>query len=89
VFQMKNWTPREAYESLLSAYSEVSSLGSSLKRASWTLLNTKSLFSTAIAFSWNYHAYKTIRETPTPLAVREGMVLKKVRKKVPIAVRAA
>ena len=34
VFQMKNWTPREAYESLLSAYSEVSSLRSSLKRAS-------------------------------------------------------
>jgi len=89
VFQMKNWTPREAYESLLSAYSEVSSLKSSLKRATWTLLNTKSLFSTAIAFSWNYHAYKAIRETPTPLAVREGMVLKKVRKRVPVAVRAA
>src|SRR5258706_6040964 len=75
VFQMKNWTPREAYESLLAAYSEVSSLGSSLKRATWTLLNTKSLFSTAIAFSWNYHAYKAIRETPTPLAAREGMGL--------------
>jgi radical SAM superfamily enzyme YgiQ (UPF0313 family) len=90
VFQMKNWTPREAYESLVAAYSEVSSLGSSLKRATWTLLNTKSLFSTAIAFSWNYHAYKAIRETPTPLALREGMVMKKkVRKRVEIPVRAA
>ncbi len=86
---MKNWTPREAYESLLAAYGEVSSLGSSLKRATWTLLNTKSLFSTAIAFSWNYHAYKAIRETPTPLALREGMVMKKTRKPVPIPVRAA
>jgi len=74
---------------LLAAYREVSSLGSSLKRAAWTFLNTKSLFSTAIAFSWNYHAYKTIRDTPTPLALSEGMVLKKVRKKVPIPVRAA
>jgi hypothetical protein len=47
------------------------------------------LFSTAIAFSWNYHAYKAIRETPTPLALREGMVMKKVRKRVDIPVRAA
>jgi radical SAM superfamily enzyme YgiQ (UPF0313 family) len=89
VFQMKNFTPREAYENLLGAYREVSSLGSSLKRAIWTLLNTRSLFSTAIAFSWNYHAYKSIRETPTPLALREGMVMKKPRKRASIPVRAA
>jgi radical SAM superfamily enzyme YgiQ (UPF0313 family) len=89
VFQMKNFTPREAYESLLAAYKEVSSLKSSLKRAARTLLTTKSLFSTAIAFSWNYHAYKTIQGSPTPLAAREGMVVKKTRKQVPIPVRAA
>lgn len=88
VFQMKSFTPREAYESLLEAYREVSSLRSSLKRAAWTLMNTKSLFSTAIAFSWNYHAYRTIRETPTPLAAREGMALKKPRPRVRIPVRA-
>jgi hypothetical protein len=31
-------------------------------------MKTRSLFSTGISFSWNYHAYRTIRDTPTPLA---------------------
>jgi radical SAM superfamily enzyme YgiQ (UPF0313 family) len=79
VFQMKSFTPREAYENLLSAYREMSSFKTSLKRGIKTFLNTRSLFSTGISFSWNYHAYKTIRHTPTPLAMREGMELKAAR----------
>ncbi len=84
VFQMKNFTPREAYENLLQAYGEMSSLPSSLKRAAKTFLNTRSLFSTAVAFSWNYHAYKQIQNSPTPLAVREGMVMKKPQIRIPV-----
>jgi len=68
VFRMKNMTPREAYEGLLNSYAEVSSFNRSLKRGLRTFMNTRSLFSTGISFSWNYHAYKTIRHTPTPLA---------------------
>jgi radical SAM superfamily enzyme YgiQ (UPF0313 family) len=68
VFRMKSFTPREAYENLLSAYSEMSSFGSSVKRGLRTFMYTRSLFSTGIAFSWNYHAYKTILNTPTPLS---------------------
>jgi len=49
------------------------------KRGIKTFLNTRSLFSTGISFSWNYHAYKTIRHTPTPLAMREGMEFKATR----------
>ena len=70
VFQMSAMSPKEAYESLLSAYKEVSSFPSSLKRGMHTFRNTRSLFSTGIAFSWNYHAYKAIRDAPTPLAAR-------------------
>ena len=70
VFQMKSFTPREAYEGLLDAYSEMSSFKISLKRGLKTFWNTRSLFSTGIAFSWNYQAYKTIRDTDTPLALR-------------------
>ena len=84
VFQMKSFSPREAYESLVDAYREMSALKTSLKRAWWTFRNTRSLFSTAIAFSWNYHAYKTIQHTPTPLAMREGMVMKKARPTLPV-----
>lgn len=68
VFAMKSFTPREAYEGLTSAYREMSSFGASLKRAYKTFKTTRSLFSTGLAFSWNYQAYKTIRDTPTPLA---------------------
>lgn len=71
VFRMQGMSPREAYEGLLEAYAEVSSFGPSLRRAVRTFRNTRSLFSTAIAFSWNYQAYKTILNTPTPLAARE------------------
>ena len=71
VFQMKSFTPREAYGELLGAYSEMSSFMTSLKRGITTFKNTRSLFSTGIAFSWNYQAYKTIRGTDTPLALRE------------------
>jgi radical SAM superfamily enzyme YgiQ (UPF0313 family) len=84
VFQMKSFTPREAYENLLEAYSQMSSFGTSFKRGIKTFLNTRSLFSTGIAFSWNYHAYKTIRHTPTPLAAREGMPMKTVRTPIPV-----
>ncbi len=70
VFQLKNMSPAEAYEGLLGAYAEVSSLGTSLRRGWHTFLNTKSMFSTGISFSWNYQAYKTIRDTSTPLACR-------------------
>lgn len=71
VFRMKHMTPREAYEGLLNAYRELSSFRMSFMRALRTFKNTGSLFSTGIAFSWNYHAYKTIRHTPTPLAAME------------------
>ncbi|MBE9516552.1 MAG: B12-binding domain-containing radical SAM protein [Proteobacteria bacterium] len=70
VFEMNSMTPAEAYQGLLDAYAEVSSLGSTLKRGMRTFMNTRSLFSTGIAFSWNYHAYRQIRDTPTPLAMR-------------------
>jgi len=70
VFKMRNMTPHEAYEGLLNAYAEVSSFTSSAKRAWRTFKNTRSLFSTGVSFSWNYQAYKAIRHTPTPLAVR-------------------
>lgn len=85
VFHMKSFTPREAYEGLLNAYSEMSSFKISLKRGLKTFWNTRSLFSTGIAFSWNYHAYKTIRDTDTPLALRHPMSAKKIRQ--PIVVR--
>jgi radical SAM superfamily enzyme YgiQ (UPF0313 family) len=85
VFHMKSFTPREAYEGLLNAYSEMSSFNISLKRGLKTFWNTRSLFSTGIAFSWNYHAYKTIRDTDTPLALRGGMPARKIRQ--PIVVR--
>lgn len=68
VFRMNGMSPREAYEGLLKAYSEVSSFQSSLVRGLRTFRNTHSLFSTGISFSWNYQAYKTIRNTSTPLA---------------------
>jgi radical SAM superfamily enzyme YgiQ (UPF0313 family) len=83
VFQMKSFTPREAYEGLLNAYSEMSSFNTSLKRGLKTFWNTRSLFSTGIAFSWNYHAYKTIRHTPTPLVVREGLPARVTRPPIP------
>lgn len=70
VFQMKNFTPNEAYEGLLKAYAEVSSFRSSLVRGLRTFRNTRSLFSTGLAFSWNYQAYRTIRDTPTPLVTQ-------------------
>jgi hypothetical protein len=82
---MKSFTPREAYEGLLNAYSEMSSFKTSLKRGLKTFWNTRSLFSTGIAFSWNYHAYKTIRDTDTPLALRNLMPPRKIRQ--PIVVR--
>jgi len=84
VFQMKSFTAREAYENLLQAYTEMSAFGTSFKRAWTTFKTTRSLFSTGIAFSWNYHAYKTISQTPTPLAVREGMVMKNVKPRIPV-----
>ena len=70
VFRMKNFTPVEAYEGLRDAYAEVSSFRSSLVRGLRTFKNTRSLFSTGLAFSWNYQAYRTIRDTPTPLVSR-------------------
>jgi radical SAM superfamily enzyme YgiQ (UPF0313 family) len=75
VFRMKNFTPREAHEGLLRAYAQVSSLGSSLKRGLRTFVNTRSLFSTGISFSWNYQAYKTLRHTRTPLGALEEAAL--------------
>ncbi|MDR2001041.1 MAG: B12-binding domain-containing radical SAM protein [Zoogloeaceae bacterium] len=69
VFEMRGMSPAEAYQGLQAAYAEVSSLGASVKRSWRTFHNTRSLFSTGIAFSWNYQSYKTILSTPTPLAV--------------------
>jgi len=85
VFHMKSFTPREAYEGLLNAYSEMSSFKTSLKRGLKTFWNTRSLFSTGIAFSWNYHAYKTIQKTETPLALRNLAPPRRIRQ--PIVVR--
>lgn len=70
VFQTKNMTPEEVYAGLVSAYKEVSSFKSSLKRGIKTLMNTRSLFSTGISFSWNYDAYKTITNTVTPFSAQ-------------------
>jgi radical SAM superfamily enzyme YgiQ (UPF0313 family) len=70
VFQMRSMTPTEAYDGLRSAYAEISSFRSSLRRGLRTFMNTRSLFSTGIAFSWNYHAYRTIRDKPSPLAAQ-------------------
>jgi len=86
VFQMKSFTAREAYEGLLNAYTEMSAFMTSLKRAYRTFKYTRSLFSTGIAFSWNYQAYRTIRHTPTPLAVREGMEIKNYRPQINVRV---
>ncbi|MBU1427140.1 MAG: B12-binding domain-containing radical SAM protein [Gammaproteobacteria bacterium] len=71
VFRMNGMTPVDAYEGLLEAYAEVSSFRSSLVRGLKTFRNTRSLFSTGISFSWNYQAYKTIRNTQTPLVKLE------------------
>jgi hypothetical protein len=68
---MNGMTPREAYEGLLEAYAEVSSFRSSFVRGVKTFRNTRSLFSTGLSFSWNYQAYTTIRNTQTPLAMRD------------------
>jgi len=65
VFQPKNTSPEELYQGLVSAYKDVSSFGTSLKRGVKTFMNTRSLFSTGISFSWNYDAYKTITNTVT------------------------
>ncbi|MEN8178320.1 MAG: radical SAM protein [Pseudomonadota bacterium] len=66
VFQPKQMQPEELYEGLISSYKEVSSFGRSLARGARTLMNTKSLFSAGISFSWNYDAYKTIRHSENP-----------------------
>lgn len=71
VFRMKSFSPREAYQGLLDAYTEMSAFGTSLRRAFRTFRCTHSLFSTGVAFSWNYQAYKTLRHTPTPLAMTD------------------
>lgn len=71
VFRMKSFSPREAYKGLLNAYTEMSALTTSLRRAYRTFGYTRSLFSTGIAFSWNYQAYNTLRHTPTPLATTD------------------
>lgn len=65
VFEPKNSSPEELYQGLLGAYREVSSFRTSLARGIRTFINTKSLFSTGISFSWNYQAYKTITHTVT------------------------
>lgn len=74
VHRMKNFTPQEAYEGLKNAYEDMSSLRASLGRAARTFRNTRSLFSTGLAFSWNYHAYLTIRKSSTPLLLNPGLV---------------
>ncbi len=63
VFKPKNMTPEELHEGLIGAYKEVSSFGTSLTRGIRTFMNTRSLFSTGLSFSWNYDAYKTITNT--------------------------
>jgi radical SAM superfamily enzyme YgiQ (UPF0313 family) len=70
VFRMNGMSPSEAYEGMLAAYAEVSSFKCSLARGLRTFRKTRSLFSTGISFSWNYQAYKAMRNTPTPLATR-------------------
>lgn len=75
VFRMNGMTPTDAYDGLLEAYAEVSSLKSSLVRGLKTFRNTRSLFSTGISFSWNYQAYKTISNTKTPLVEREKALI--------------
>ena len=68
VFQPKHMEPEELYEGLTASYKEVSSFRSSIVRGAKTFMNTKSLFSTGISFSWNYDAYKTLSRTETPFS---------------------
>lgn len=66
VFQPKNMDPQTLYQGLIEAYREVASLRRSLPRGLRTLWRTRSLFSTGIAFFWNYDSYRSIRSLTRP-----------------------
>lgn len=51
---------------MIAAYREVASCKRSLPRGLKTLWRTRSLFSTGIAFFWNYDSYKSIRTLTRP-----------------------
>lgn len=53
-------SPEELYQGLVDSYSALSSFDNSLKRGLRTFVKTRSMFSTGIAFLWNYDSYKTI-----------------------------
>ncbi|EKD34182.1 MAG: hypothetical protein ACD_75C02436G0002, partial [uncultured bacterium] len=66
VFQPKNMDPQTLYQGLIEAYREVASFRRSLPRGLKTLWRTRSLFSTGIAFFWNYDSYRSIRSLTRP-----------------------
>ncbi|MEJ2202186.1 MAG: radical SAM protein, partial [Desulfuromonadaceae bacterium] len=74
VFQPAHMSPEQLYTGLVEAYRTLASFRHSLPRGLKTLLRTKSLFSTGIAFFWNYDSHKAIsamtRETELPGAKR-------------------
>ncbi|HBG17734.1 MAG TPA: hypothetical protein DDY32_00170 [Desulfobulbaceae bacterium] len=58
--------PQTLYGGLIDAYREVASFKRSLPRGLKPLWRSKSLFSTGIAFFWNYDSYKSIRTLTRP-----------------------
>lgn len=66
VFQPGNIEPQTLYQGLIEAYREVASFRRSLPRGLKTLWRTRSLFSTGIAFFWNYDSYRSIRSLTRP-----------------------
>ena len=70
VFQPKHMTPEELYAGLIDAYRRMSTVRTSLVRGLRTFINTRSLFSTGIAFFWNHDSYKTIKTITHPRLFR-------------------
>ena len=66
VFQPRHLSPEQLYQNLIDAYKTVSAPWPSCKRGLKTFLKTRSLFATAIAFSWNYDSFQTISKITKP-----------------------
>ena len=60
VFEPRNMTADELKEGQIWAYRQVASFGRSVLRAARTLVTTRSLTGTAVAFCWNYDCYRSI-----------------------------
>ncbi len=73
VHHPQNMKPEELYNGLVDAYRTVSSFRTSLFRGIRTFINTRSSFSTGIAFFWNYDSYKSITCTTKPRIFQKKM----------------